>query len=164
MIENNGKLRHTHCKGIGIIPSMQQNHNIPVNRPGEAADSAAETGAETPADREPVQAPVDPLAHVRHARRVIIIGQTQDGRAFRPSDWAERLAGVMACFKPRRPARAGTGHGQAHLGYSPYVLPSSHNGFKCVIVDRRLHDIEPLAHNFVLNFALDNRLKVERID
>jgi len=57
-----------------------------------------------------------------------------------------------------------SGVGQFHLGYSPYVLPSMYQGFKCVIVDRRLHDVEPLAHNFVLNFALDNRLRTEALD
>lgn len=106
----------------------------------------------------------DPLAQVRRARRFVIIGQTADGRAFRPSDWAERLAGVMAGFRPGRPSSARTPRTQAHLSYSPYVLPSTHGGFKCVIVDARLHDIEPLAHHFVLNFALDNRLKVESLD
>ncbi|MBF1259465.1 MAG: DUF3579 domain-containing protein, partial [Lautropia mirabilis] len=41
-------------------------------------------------------APPDPVAHVRHAARFVIIGETHEGRRFRPSDWAERLAGVMA--------------------------------------------------------------------
>ncbi|MDO4905221.1 MAG: DUF3579 domain-containing protein [Lautropia sp.] len=103
------------------------------------------------------------MAHLRHARRFVIIGQTADGRAFRPSDWAERLAGVMSCYGPRkRPGQRASAH--AHLSYSPYVLPSTHGGFKCVIVDARLHDVEPLAHHFVLNFALDNRLKTEVLD
>lgn len=108
-------------------------------------------------------AKADPLAQVRRARRFVIIGQTHDGRTFRPSDWAERLAGVMAGF---RPARGGgqRAQGQAHLSYSPYVLPSRHGGFKCVIVDARLREIEPLAHHFVLNFALDNGLKTEVLD
>ncbi|MDO5101679.1 MAG: DUF3579 domain-containing protein [Lautropia sp.] len=106
----------------------------------------------------------DPLAHVRHAKRFVIIGQTAEGRAFRPSDWAERLAGVMAGFRPGRAAAGRSAHAQAHLSYSPYVLPSTHEGFKCVIVDARLRDIEPLAHHFVLNFALDNRLKLLSLD
>ena len=33
-------------------------------------------------------------------RQFFIQGQTLDGRAFRPSDWAERLAGAMSCFRP----------------------------------------------------------------
>ena len=34
------------------------------------------------------------------AKEVFILGVTQDGRTFRPSDWAERLAGVMSQFRP----------------------------------------------------------------
>jgi hypothetical protein len=30
------------------------------------------------------------------AKEVFILGQTRDGKTFRPSDWAERLAGVMS--------------------------------------------------------------------
>ncbi|MDP9124789.1 MAG: DUF3579 domain-containing protein, partial [Pseudomonadota bacterium] len=31
-------------------------------------------------------------------RQMFIQGLTLDGRTFRPSDWAERLAGAMSCF------------------------------------------------------------------
>jgi hypothetical protein len=34
------------------------------------------------------------------AKEVFILGVTQNGRTFRPSDWAERLAGVMSSFRP----------------------------------------------------------------
>ena len=34
------------------------------------------------------------------AKEVFIQGITSDGRTFRPSDWAERLAGVMSSFRP----------------------------------------------------------------
>jgi hypothetical protein len=88
-------------------------------------------------------------------RKFVIVGQTGDGRAFRPSDWAERLAGVMAAF---RPGRAGS---QQHLSYSPYVVPSTRRGFKCVIVDPALRGLEPMAYNFVVGFARDNGLRVE---
>ena len=33
-------------------------------------------------------------------REVFIHGVTRDGRTFRPSDWAERLAGAMSSFRP----------------------------------------------------------------
>lgn len=88
-------------------------------------------------------------------RKFVIVGQTADGRAFRPSDWAERLAGVMAAF---RPGKAGSQH---HLSYSPYVVPSTKDGFKCVIVDPALRGIEPMAYNFLLGFARDNGLRLE---
>jgi len=87
-------------------------------------------------------------------KQVVILGKTQDGKTFRPSDWAERLCGVMSPFRP------GAGRGaNAHIGYSPYVRPGFQDGVKCVIVDTRLHDIEPMAMKFVLSFATDNDLQ-----
>lgn len=35
----------------------------------------------------------------------VIIGLTRSGKRFRPSDWAERLAGVMAQFGGEPPVR-----------------------------------------------------------
>ena len=87
--------------------------------------------------------------------RFVILGKTSGGETFRPSDWAERLAGVMAAFRPRR---AGS---QQHLTYSPYVVPSSHRGIKCVVVDPALRDLEPMAYSFMLSFARDNDLITE---
>lgn len=84
--------------------------------------------------------------------KFVILGRSSSGRTFRPSDWAERLAGVMAVF---RPGKAGT---QRHLRYSPYVVPSSQGGVKCVIVDPQLRRLEPMAYSFVRNFARDNDL------
>ena len=89
--------------------------------------------------------------------RFVILGQTSAGKTFRPSDWAERLAGVMAAFRPHR---AGS---QQHLTYSPYVLPSNHRGIKCVIVDPKLREIEPMAYGFMLKFAEDNDLVTEAL-
>ncbi|HWK60918.1 MAG TPA: DUF3579 domain-containing protein [Eoetvoesiella sp.] len=85
-------------------------------------------------------------------QQFIIYGVTTEGQRFRPSDWAERLAGVMSQFRP-----AGSVGG--HLTYSPYVLPTLIDGVRCVVVDHRLRDIEPLAWNFVYEFARDNHLK-----
>jgi hypothetical protein len=85
-----------------------------------------------------------------------IIGKTSNGRQFRPSDWAERLCGVMACFKPE-----GTGGGRdAHLQFSPYVTPTTIEGFKSVIVNGKLRQLEPLAYHFVVSFAKDNDLQM----
>jgi hypothetical protein len=89
--------------------------------------------------------------------RFVILGQTSTGATFRPSDWAERLAGVMAAFRPRKSG------GQQHLTYSPYVLPSSHRGIRCVLVDPALRKIEPMAYSFMLSFAHDNDLVTEQL-
>jgi len=89
-------------------------------------------------------------------RQIFIQGLTSSGRTFRPSDWSERLAGAMASFQP---GGVRTGRG-AHIGYSPYCVPRVINGVKCVIVSEALKDIEPMAWDFVMNFARDNDLQV----
>jgi Protein of unknown function (DUF3579) len=90
-------------------------------------------------------------------REVFIQGLTKDGRTFRPSDWAERLAGAMSCFRPGGTTAGGPG---AFIGYSPYCVPRVINGVKCVIVNEALRDIEIMAWDFVMNFARDNELQV----
>lgn len=87
-------------------------------------------------------------------QEVFIQGVTQDGRTFRPSDWAERLAGVMSSFRP------GGAQPGSHLSYSPWCVPTVIEGVKCVIVNRELRDFEPMAWDFVINFAKDNDLHV----
>lgn len=88
-------------------------------------------------------------------REVFIQGLTGAGRVFRPSDWAERLAGAMSCFRPE-----GTvGSIGTHIGYSPYCVPTTIDGVKCVIVNEALRDVEPMAWDFVMNFARDNDLQ-----
>ena len=89
-------------------------------------------------------------------RELLVYGVTRQGKPFRPSDWAERLCGVMACYRP-----GGMAAGRdAFIGYSPYVRPITHGGVRCVVVDERLREIEPMALTFVLNFARDNDLPV----
>ncbi len=87
-------------------------------------------------------------------REYFIQGITLEGRTFRPSDWAERLAGALSAFRP-----GGVRQG-SHIGYSPYCVPRVIGNVKCVIVDERLRDIEPMAWDFVMNFARDNHLQV----
>ena len=89
-------------------------------------------------------------------RQFRILGKTRDGRTFRPSDWAERLAGAMSSFRPGG-ARAGKA---AHIGYSPLCVPRQVNGVKCVIVSEALRDVEPMAWDFVMHFARDNELQM----
>ena len=99
-------------------------------------------------------------APVRAAREFIIQGITKDGRAFRPSDWAERLAGAMSCFRPGAAGKAGI---SSFIGYSPYCVPTSVGDVKAVIVSEALKDIEPMAWDFVANFARDNDLQMGEV-
>jgi hypothetical protein len=82
---------------------------------------------------------------------LVIEGLTAQGDKFRPSDWAERLCGVMSAF--------GADH---HMQYSPYVQPVNLGGVICVQVDVRLEEIEPMAWRFLLNFARDNELRTHQ--
>lgn len=90
-------------------------------------------------------------------RELFIQGITRSGRTFRPSDWAERLAGALSCFQPGGVVKRGPA---AHIRYSPYCIPTVINGIKCVIVNEALRGIEPMAWDFVMNFARDNELQV----
>lgn len=97
-----------------------------------------------------------PVSAAPKSREFFIHGVTSSGRVFRPSDWAERLCGVMSCYQPGGIA---TGR-DAYIGYSPYVRPTLVGGVKCVVVDERLREIERMAFDFVMNFARDNDLQV----
>ena len=92
---------------------------------------------------------VSPLPH-----EVFILGVTPSGQAFRPSDWAERLAGVMSSFRP-----GGAAPGD-HLSYSPWCVPNTVDGIKCVIVHIDMRQDHVMAWDFVMGFAKDNNLQV----
>jgi hypothetical protein len=95
-------------------------------------------------------------------REFFIQGITKDGRTFRPSDWAERLASAMSCFRPDNGAGSAGGIG-AFIGYSPYCVPKVVDGVKCVIVNDALRGIEPMAWDFVMHFARDNELQLREV-
>lgn len=80
---------------------------------------------------------------------IIIQGITRSGRAFRPSDWAERLCGVLSTFG-----------GDQQMRYSPFVRPILMDGVRCVFVKPALRAVEPRAYRFLLDFANDNELVV----
>jgi len=93
-------------------------------------------------------------------RQLQIKGITTEGRPFRPSDWSERLAGAMSCFRPDG-VKGGIG---TFIGYSPYCVPRTIDGVKCVIVSEALRSIEPMAWDFVTSFARDNHLQVVEVE
>ena len=95
------------------------------------------------------QAMVSPLPH-----EVFILGVTPSGQTFRPSDWAERLAGVMSSFRP-----GGAAPGD-HLSYSPWCVPNTVEGIKCVIVHVDMRQDHVMAWDFVMGFAKVNNLQV----
>lgn len=86
-------------------------------------------------------------------KEVFIQGITHQGKTFRPSDWADRLCGVMSQFRPGGPQPG------SHLTFSPWCVPTAVGGIRCVVVNAELRDAEPMAWDFVLNFAKDNDLQ-----
>jgi len=83
------------------------------------------------------------------APEIVIEGITDRGEPFRPSDWAERLSGMLSVFSE-----------SGHLEYSPYLKPIFAGGNHCVAVDRTLETVNPQAFAFLLQFAKDNRLRM----
>jgi hypothetical protein len=81
------------------------------------------------------------------ALEIVIQGFTAAGEKFRPSDWADRLCGMMSVFGEDR-----------QLSYSPYLKPVFIAGTTCVVVDRALESLDPAAYKFLMAFARDNEL------
>jgi Protein of unknown function (DUF3579) len=86
----------------------------------------------------------------------LILGKTPDGQVFRPSDWAERLCGVMHSYQPE-------GMIATHITYSPWVMPGQIEGIKCVHVDGAIGMVEPMAYKFLRSFAQDNQLQITEL-
>ena len=109
-----------------------------------------------------------------------ILGLTRDQRVFRPSDWAERLAGIMAQFRDDQGSakdRALPMESGPSTAYSSLVLPvfvahpahaqgdSDHvASLRAVLVSGRLYGVEPLAYEFLQQFAIDNDLITQTLD
>jgi hypothetical protein len=85
----------------------------------------------------------------QHKNKIVIEGVTPEGKAFRPSDWAERMSGSLASFKNSR------------IHYSSLLQPSvNHEGYKCVLLDPKLKESSPQIYHSILEFAKANQLKI----
>lgn len=80
---------------------------------------------------------------------IIIHGTTGNGKVFRPSDWAERLCGILSSFtKDHR------------LSYHEFVHPMLIDKVRCVTISKRLEEVNPSMFRFLMDFAADNDLRV----
>ncbi|HFE37837.1 MAG TPA: DUF3579 domain-containing protein [Gammaproteobacteria bacterium] len=83
------------------------------------------------------------------SKTMIIRGITKDGRKFRPSDWAERMSGMLSHF------------GEDHrVYYSPKLRPISIEGIKCIAIDTSLKQSHPEIFKQIMNFAKRNELNI----
>lgn len=83
----------------------------------------------------------------------IIRGITTKGARFRPSDWADRLAGAFSVLDPNH---------RTH--FSPYVQPTTLDGIRCVVVNKQLKATDPSAYRFLQSFARSNELLTENVE
>ncbi|GAA4365598.1 DUF3579 domain-containing protein [Kangiella marina] len=81
--------------------------------------------------------------------RTIILGITESGKKFRPSDWAERMCGNLCTFRNRR------------IIYSPLLRPGVYEGVKSVIMSNQLSIQHPNMFKELLEFAKTNKLVVK---
>ena len=80
---------------------------------------------------------------------IIIHGTTSNGKVFRPSDWAERLCGILSSFNKDH-----------RLSYHEWVHPVLLDKIRCVVIDAKLQEINPSMFRFLMDFAADNDLRV----
>lgn len=80
---------------------------------------------------------------------IIIHGTTSKGKVFRPSDWAERLCGILSSFNKDN-----------RLSYHEWVQPVVMDKIRCVAIVPKLQEINPSMFRFLMDFAADNDLRV----
>lgn len=83
---------------------------------------------------------------------LVILGKTLAGGRFRPSDWCDRLHGVMRALGDDEAAELA---GMVHL--------INYEGDKAVLVDRRLKEANGQLFSFFSRFAADNQLQTVRV-
>ena len=80
---------------------------------------------------------------------LVIQGVTENGEVLRPADWVERISSILADFDSDH-----------RLKYSRSVQPCVIDGEKCLVVARGLEESNTEAYQFILQFALDNGLRI----
>ena len=80
---------------------------------------------------------------------IIIHGTTSNGKVFRPSDWAERLCGILSSFNKDH-----------RLSYHEWVHPVLIDKVRCVAISAQLENIDPGMFRFLMDFAADNDLRM----
>lgn len=77
-----------------------------------------------------------------------VLGTTENGRKFRPSDWIDRLATTFASFEGMR------------IHYHAQIHPANLDGQRCLFIATSLAEQDLPSFNFLMDFAHDNQLQV----
>ena len=81
--------------------------------------------------------------------KILIMGQTKEGKKFRPSDWAERLYYTVASY-----GRKG------QIVFNPLVNLNQEENSKCFVINARLQEKDPMTYDFLVDFAVSNELEM----
>lgn len=82
-------------------------------------------------------------------KEILIKPITQDGKKFRPSDWADRLYYALADYDH-----------QGKPVFNPLVCLKQEKDFKCFSINPTLEDVEPMTYEFLVDFANSNELTI----
>lgn len=80
--------------------------------------------------------------------KILIMGQTKEGKKFRPSDWAERLYYTVADYKKN-----------GRITFNPLVNINSEDQSKYFVINTSLQEKSPMAYDFLIDFAISNELE-----
>ena len=81
--------------------------------------------------------------------KILIMGQTKEGKKFRPSDWAERLYYTVASYGKK-----------GRIVFNPLVNLNQEDNSKCFVINATLQDKDPMIYDFLVDFAVSNELEM----
>tara|TARA_B100000749_G_C18265331_1_gene398056 strand:+ start:225 stop:512 length:288 start_codon:yes stop_codon:yes gene_type:complete len=81
--------------------------------------------------------------------KILIMGQTKEGKKFRPSDWAERLYYTVASYGKK-----------GQIIFNPLVNLNQEDNSKCFVINATLQDKDPMIYDFLVDFAVSNELEM----
>jgi hypothetical protein len=82
-------------------------------------------------------------------KKILIMGQTKEGKKFRPSDWAERLYYTVASYGKN-----------GRIVFNPLVNLNQEDNSKCFVINVTLRDKDPMIYDFLVDFAVSNELEM----
>ncbi len=82
-------------------------------------------------------------------KKILIMGQTKEGKKFRPSDWAERLYYTVASYGKN-----------GRIVFNPLVNLNQEDNSKCFVINAILQDKDPMIYDFLVDFAVSNELEM----
>ena len=82
-------------------------------------------------------------------KKILIMGQTKEGKKFRPSDWAERLYYTVASYGKN-----------GRIVFNPLVNLNQEDNSKCFVINVTLRDKDPMIYDFLVDFAVNNELEM----